>query len=174
MGCNYYLRKKSTYTPRKDRDEGWYENYDFDFYENEYNKVLELINGYAFDNTYYMNLEDLNKDYYLTYHIGKSSFGWRFLLQIYPKQNINSLEDWKKLMKDGTIFDEYGEEISQEEMLKKITKKEPSPRLKDKSFTIMHDETYEVRDGLIVHPLKWNIVDNSAKETYDLCKGDFS
>ena len=59
-------------------------------------------------------------------------------------------------------------------MLKKITKKAPSPGLKDKLFTIMHDETYEVRDGLIVHPLKWNIVDNSAKGTYDLCKGDFS
>ena len=174
MGCNYYLRKKSICTPRKDRDEGWYENYDFDFYENEYNEVLELTNGYVFKNTYYKTVEELNKVYYLIYHIGKSSAGWRFLLQIYPEQGINNLEDWKELFKDGVIVDEYGEEVSQEDMLKKITKKEPSPGLKDKLFTIMHNETYEVRDGLIVHPLKWNIVDNSAKETYDVCEGDFS
>ena len=174
MGCNYYLRKKSTYTPRNDKDEGWYENYDFDFYENEYNKVLELTNGYVFENTYYKTVEELNKVYYLTYHIGKSSAGWRFLLQIYPEQGINNLEDWKKLFKDGIIVDEYGEEISQEDMLKEITKKAPSPGLKDESSTTMHDDTYEVRDGLIVHPLKWNIVDNSAKETYDVREGDFS
>lgn len=170
MGTNYYLRKKATYTPRKDRDEDWYENYDFNFYENDYNRVLELTNGYVFDNTYYMNLEELNKNYYLTYHIGKSSFGWRFLLQIYPKQNINSLEDWKKLMKDGIIFDEYGEEISQEEMLKIITKREPFEDLLGKTKS----ENYDIKDGLRVHPLGYGIVDNSAKETYDVCERDFS
>ena len=75
MGCNYYLRKKSIYTPRENRVDDWYENYDFDFYENEYNKVLELTNGYVFKNTYYKTVEDLNQVYYLTYHIGKSSAG---------------------------------------------------------------------------------------------------
>ena len=174
MGTNYYLRKKIKYIPTKDMNKNWYENYDFEFYENESNKVLELTNGYVFNNTYYMNLEDLNKNYYLTYHIGKSSAGWRFLLQIYPKQDINSLEDWKKLMKDGTIFDEYGEEISQEEMLKIITHKEPSENLKEQTSTTMHNEKYEVRNGLIVHSLGYGIVDNSAKETYDVCERDFS
>ena len=175
MGCNYYLHKKAKYTPKNQREDNWYENYNFNFFENEDNSVQELTNGYVFKNTYYKTLEELNQVYYLTYHIGKSSYGWRFLLQVYPEFKINSLKDWKKLFKDGTIVDEYGEEISQKDMLKEITKKEPSLRLKDESSTTnMYGDTYEVRDGLIVHPLKWNVVDNSAKETYDLCKGDFS
>lgn len=169
MGTNYYLRKKATYTPREYRDEDWYENYDFDFYENDYNRVLELTNGYVFANTYYPTKEELNKVYYLTYHIGKSSYGWRFLLQVYPQLNINSLEDWKKLLSEGTIFDEYGDKISKEEMLEEITNKKPSENLLKSGHN-----NYEVRDGLCVHPLKYNIVDNSAIETYDICEGDFS
>ena len=119
MGTNYYLRKKATYTPRKDRDEDWYENYDFDFYENDYNKVLELTNGYVFNNTYYMTLEDLNNNYYLTYHIGKKSYGWKFLLSSYLTQNITTLEEWTELFKqqDNKIVDECGKEITPQEMI---------------------------------------------------------
>lgn len=174
MGTNYYLQKKANYTPRKDKGDGGYNDYDFEFFENRSNNVLELTNGFVFANTYYPSIEELNEVYYLTYHIGKSSYGWRFLLQVYPQLNINSLEDWKKLLSEGTIFDEYGDKISKEEMLEIITKKEPSPRLKDETSITMYNEKHEIRDGLIVHPLKRNIVDNSAKETYDLCKGNFS
>lgn len=119
MGTNYYLRKKATYTPRKDRDEDWYENYDFDFYENDYNEVLELTNGYVFNNTYYMTLEDLNNNYYLIYHIGKKSYGWKFLLSSYLTQNITTLEEWTELFKqqDNKIVDEYGKEITPQEMI---------------------------------------------------------
>ena len=177
MGTNYYLKKKSIYTPREDRDEGWYETYDFDFYENEYNKVLELTNGYVFNNTYYNNLEELNKNYYLTYHIGKSSAGWRFLLQAYPKKGLRYLFEWKDLFdnKDTKIFDEYGEEISKEEMLKEITHKEPNKDLLGKTEVLLSDgcRKYEVRDGLIVHPLGEGIIENSYEQTYDICDRDF-
>jgi len=50
-------------------------------------------------------------------HIGKASFGWKFLFQGYQDYeidynnhvNINSVEDWKKYIKDNDllIFDEY-------------------------------------------------------------------
>ena len=93
MGCNYYLHKKAKYTPKNQRERNWYEKYDFNFFENEYNHVIELTNGYVFNNTFYKNLDELNQVYYLTYHIGKSSVGWRFLLQVYPEQGINNLKD---------------------------------------------------------------------------------
>lgn len=169
MGTNYYLHKKANYIPRKDRGEEWYKEWYYYFFDNEENKVQELTNGFVFANTYYPTKEELNKVYYLTYHIGKSSYGWRFLLQVYPQLNINSLEDWKKLLEEGTIFDEYGDKISKEEMLEEITNKKPSENLLNKSHN-----TSEVRNGLCVHPLEHGIVDNSAKETYDLCAGDFS
>lgn len=177
MGTNYYLRKKAAYTPRKDRDEDWYENYDFNFYENEDNRVLELNNGYVFNNTYYMNLEDLNKNYYLTYHIGKSSSGWRFLLRVYPKQCIRYLFNWEDLFdnKDTKIVDEYGNEISKVEMLKEIIHKDPSKDLLGK--TEIWEEgcrKYEVRNGLMVHPLGNGVIENTDEETYDVCEGDFS
>ena len=154
MGTNYYLRKKAIYTPRKDRDDGWYENYDFDFYENEYNKVLELTNGYVFNNTYYMDLKDLNKHYYLTYHIGKNSAGWRFTLASYPKLGISTIEDWNKLFyADNTsIYDEYDRDISPKEMLDLIKYKEPDKSLLGKSFYKSSDgNTYSVKNGLLLH-----------------------
>ena len=172
MGTNYYLRKKASYIPREDRSENWWENYDFDFYDSELNHVQELTNGYVFNNAYYPSLEALNKAYFITYHIGKLSAGWRFNLATYPKQNINSLEDWKKLFNDKSteIYDEYNEKVSKKEMLKKITKLKPFDNsLKNEtSYTSSSGEVLEVRNGLIVHPLKYGCIDNSKEETYDI------
>ena len=54
-------------------------------------------------------------------HIGKSSFGWVFALHVYPAgidgdrtARIHDLDDWRHIWRDreGTIVDEYGEEVS--------------------------------------------------------------
>ena len=50
-------------------------------------------------------------------HIGKYSSGWKFCLHIIPENGINELEDWIPLLRSGTIFNEYGMEISFEEMM---------------------------------------------------------
>jgi hypothetical protein len=50
-------------------------------------------------------------------HIGKSSYGWKFILHIIPERGINELEDWEELFKTGKIFDEYGNEITEEQMM---------------------------------------------------------
>ena len=50
-------------------------------------------------------------------HIGKSSYGWKFVLHIIPERGINELEDWEELFKTGKIFDEYDNEITVEQMM---------------------------------------------------------
>ena len=43
-------------------------------------------------------------------HIGDSSVGWEFQFQAY--EEIRSWKDWKKELRVGRIFDEYGREMS--------------------------------------------------------------
>lgn len=114
MGTNYYLKKKAKYSYIRERKEK-----DFDFYDDDYNKVIELTNGFVYNNTYYPTLENLDNDYYITYHIGKKSFGWKFLLSSYLAQNITTLEAWVELFKqqDNKIVDECGKEITPQEMI---------------------------------------------------------
>jgi hypothetical protein len=50
-------------------------------------------------------------------HIGKSSSGWCFALHVIPEEGINCLEDWEQKWAKGKIFDEYGREISINDML---------------------------------------------------------
>lgn len=54
--------------------------------------------------------------------IGTSAMGWVFGLHIYPSRGINSLDDWKKLWRNGKtlIFDECGRGITPEEMEDRI------------------------------------------------------
>lgn len=54
-------------------------------------------------------------------HIGKSSMGWVFALHIIPEDDLNTLNDWKSVLQTGRIVDEYGNEISYQEMLDCIT-----------------------------------------------------
>lgn len=56
-------------------------------------------------------------------HIGKSSAGWCFALHVIPEQNINSLNDWRKLwnQSDSYIENEYGEKVSIAELENIIT-----------------------------------------------------
>lgn len=53
-------------------------------------------------------------------HIGKRSIGWYFILHIYPEKNINELIDWVSEFKNGNIFDEYGHQITANEMIEII------------------------------------------------------
>lgn len=53
-------------------------------------------------------------------HIGKSSMGWCFALHV--TDEIRSLTEWRMEWDgDGAIFDEYGQRVEPEQMLKIIT-----------------------------------------------------
>lgn len=90
-------------------------------------------------------------------HIGKSSTGWAFSLHIVPERNINTLSDWQQIWASGgQIRDEYGESVSPEEMLARITKRSHPNGLR--RHTGGHGENF-VRPG---------------EPTYDLVEGEFS
>lgn len=52
-----------------------------------------------------------------TYHLGKSSAGWRFLFQADPSwPKSMALVKWTKLAKSGVIHDEYDQETTFKEL----------------------------------------------------------
>ena len=55
-------------------------------------------------------------------HLGKNSFGWKFVFKSYPNHHdrpvIKSIHDWEQFFEEhpkGKIFDEYGREHSLKE-----------------------------------------------------------
>ena len=52
-------------------------------------------------------------------HIGKSSDGWVFSLHVYPRDGIETLEDWRAQWsrEGGYIANEYSEPITPDEIM---------------------------------------------------------
>lgn len=125
MGTNYYLYKKAKYKdPEPDADGYVYDENGYckwgcgENYASEH--VQRLKNGYVWHNKYYPDLTALNYDYYEVYHIGKSSYGWSFLMALYPEKDINSAEDYVALFKNPMNFleDESGETVNPDYLIK--------------------------------------------------------
>ena len=166
MGTNYYLHKKCNYDKRYPGIVGDSETW--------WNSVQELVNGYVWNNKYFDTVDKLNEEYFVSIHIGKSSCGWKFSLCIYPDkyeekwhymQNdvlhqeidttyllpkpIKSLDDWKELFDDPncSIYNEYGDEISKEDMIRIITTKNAdniNARKPEQYVTILENENYDL------------------------------
>ena len=114
MGMNFYAHIRAKYDIAGD-----YKANEFWDALDDDPKVTELTNGYVWRNTYYKTVEDLNKDYYHVLHIGKSSYGWHFLLCSYPDLGILTLKDWEKEWEKAEceIYTEEDEKITPKEML---------------------------------------------------------
>ena len=65
-------------------------------------------------------------------HLGKSSAGWAFTFRAYPHPdysngvvtwNVTDYETWLELLSLGTVFDEYGREVSPADLLAEIKSK---------------------------------------------------
>lgn len=55
-------------------------------------------------------------------HLGKNSCGWKFLFR--KSKNIRDYKSFCEFCKKGQIFDEYGREISYDDMLEIVNKPE--------------------------------------------------
>lgn len=133
MGTNYYLRRKCNFNPDNKVAAT------LGCVDGREHEPIELVNGWVWNRKFYSSIEELNKEFYQEIHIGKSSAGWRFGLCVYPTENpkykgqewneqylekpIESLADWVKLFntKGNVIVDEYGDEVTVENMVDKIT-----------------------------------------------------
>lgn len=87
-------------------------------------------NYYAFTGKKVKVTCDCGFEHYLPekLHIGKNSYGWYFSLQVIFEKGLMELEDWRTVLKKSRIVDEYGEEISYDEMIKTILKNDNSDR----------------------------------------------
>ena len=127
-------------------------------------------------------LERLERNEPLERHIGKSSGGWCFALRIYPAENINSLTDWYWRFKrnNNIIKDEYGYEISINEMLRIITERSRPPRVFYPTDRCPTEESMLRLNHAVYGPnnlLRSKIGDHCSGHgpgTWDLMPGDFS
>ena len=81
---------------------------------------------------------------YESKHIGNSSVGWCFSLHVYPDEGINTLQDWRKYLEGKNIKDEYGNTITFDNLMERITKRSHPRGLSrheiDNRFCIGHGE----------------------------------
>lgn len=114
MGMNFYLERKLDFISNEETPAS--------LGCSDKEEVIELTNGFVWQNIYYPTIEALNKVFYQRIHIGKSSIGWHFGLCIYPEYGINTLDDWIKLFRSfgNTIVDEEDRELKTSEMLDRI------------------------------------------------------
>ena len=60
-------------------------------------------------------------------HIGKLSCGWRFSFRGY-RGEIESYQDWLKVLQEGEIFNEYEEKVSLEDFRKTVETKDDNDK----------------------------------------------
>lgn len=113
-------------------------------------------------------------------HIGKSSGGWCFSLHIDKYENLNSLYDWINKFKEGRIFNEYNEEVSEEEMINIITKRSWKNKFDDKPYGYTSWEEFHRMNnseigpnGLLRHKIDGRHCVGHGDGTYDYIKGVF-
>ena len=114
-------------------------------------------------------------------HIGKSSGGWCFSLNIYPDDGINDLPDWERIWEtqEGFIKDEYDRRIPVAEMREII--RERACKRTAGSFTGYQSEAEFHRlnssepgpNGLLRHSIGRFCVKH-GEGTWDCLVGDFS
>lgn len=106
-------------------------------------------------------------------HIGKSSAGWVFALHVIPENGIHDLEDWVRLFPTGRIRDEYGQDVTAEEMVDTITKR--AGRGFARCDAAFHRDNFseEGPNGLLRHRINQYCTKHGAG-TWDCMPGEFS
>jgi len=105
------------------------------------------------------------------YHIGKSSYGWAFSFQGYKAERLVSWRAWKEFLKNQTIMDEYGDQISYEEFVEMIeTYKSPSFVNENGRKNLQHNEQGKIDSRPWFNPeYDWDDEDG-----YSFCSREFS
>ena len=107
-------------------------------------------------------------------HIGKSSGGWCFSLHVIPEEGIKDLVDWQHRWShcEARIADEYGREVTPDEMLKIITER-ASVRAPSGPGWYAGNHAEPGPNGLARHRIGRNCIGHGTG-TWDLITGEFS
>lgn len=111
----------------------------------------------------------------LPLHIGKSSRGWCFTLHVILDRGIRNLDDWRRewALPGRRIEDEYGREVTAEEMEAIITERDNLPeRFRTEDF-YQQNHAEPGPDGLLRHQLGYGCIGH-GEGTWDLIEGEFS
>lgn len=112
-------------------------------------------------------------------HIGKSSAGWCFSLRIYPGEGIHDLPDWERVWATpgSSIYDEYGQAVSIENMRKTIADRGRTPDWDRKPFGYDSWEHFHRMNHSAQGPkglLRHGRGAQAGEGTWDLCAYEFS
>lgn len=116
-------------------------------------------------------------------HIGKSSAGWCFSLNVHPELGIHDLPDWKtRLLTEGTITrDEYGDDVPPATMLQIITERRREPRWHLPPYDYADWAEFHSRNhseqgphGLLRHTIDGRHCIKHGAGTWDCMIGEFS
>ena len=114
-------------------------------------------------------------------HIGKSSVGWCFSLHVIPENQITNLDDWIALFDKHPIADEYKSQISKDEMLEIIKRRETLDRWDfpppyGGSWKSYHKTNHSCHGpfGLFRHQIDGQHCIGHGEGTWDLIRSKFS
>lgn len=119
-------------------------------------------------------------------HIGKSSLGWCFSLQVIPEMQLNTLQDWRTKFNahDHYIEDEYGSIWTVDAMMQIITDRALDRNWDDdrwyRSFYNTEDYFHACNqsergpNGLLRHKINGRDCIGHGAGTWDLIAGEFS
>ena len=111
-----------------------------------------------------------------TLHIGKSSCGWKFMLHAIPEKGLEGWRDWEEVLVDARrIFDEYGDDVTLEEMREKVLHRARNPDDREKAWM---EETAE-RYGYLLDRRTWLFGGGAGRMQgedgdYSMMQGEFS
>ena len=115
-------------------------------------------------------------------HIGKSSGGWCFSLNVYPEQGIRDLGDWtERWAQPGTkIVDEYGDTQTPARMLSIVTERSWNNTKKwwmgyaDEADFHRQNHSESGPNGLLRHRIDGQSCIKHGEGTWDCLLGEFS
>ena len=107
-------------------------------------------------------------------HIGKSSGGWCFSLHVYPDDGIHDLPEWEIVWRNATIRDEYGDELSADEMRAIITERAWAATTPHASQWYRDNHAMPGPKGLARSAVDGSHCIGHGSGTWDLLVGDFS
>lgn len=114
-------------------------------------------------------------------HVGKSSAGWCFSLHVYPEDDLNTLDDWRREWHGRILRDEYSKDVDVADMLRTITERSWSQTERAAPFGYPSWQEFHRLNhsqpgpnGLVRHAIDGRHCIGHGAGTWDYCVGDFS